>query len=126
MREQRAGMELEGSILACVHADADNVRWQQIGSELHALEGESQRCRQRVCQRGLADARQIFDQQMATGEKTGKGKAYLWIFPSTTWFTCCKARVSALASAGSRGGAAGAAGARRLMVMAWNRAWVRV
>jgi hypothetical protein len=62
LREQRTRMKFEARRFALVDADADDVRRQQIGSELHALKIESERRRERVRQRRLADAGQILDQ----------------------------------------------------------------
>ena len=77
LREQGSRMKLEAIGIALEDADADDVRGQQVGGELHALETESQRRRQRVRERGLADAGQILDQQMAAGEQADEGEADL-------------------------------------------------
>ena len=50
-------------------ADADDVAGQQVGSELDALERAVEGVRQRVRQRGLAHAGDVFDQQMAAREQ---------------------------------------------------------
>ena len=46
----------------------------QIGSELHALPCAVHRCRQCLGEAGLADARHVFDQQVAFGEQTRHGE----------------------------------------------------
>ncbi len=75
--EQGPRVELERAALALVHAHADNVGGQHVGRELDALEGKVQGRRQRMCQRGLADAGQVFDQQVPAGKDAGEGEAYL-------------------------------------------------
>ena len=77
LREQWAWMEFERALLALVHAHADNVRGQEVGRELDALERKIERGGECVRESGLAHAGQILDQQMSAGEKTGKGQAHL-------------------------------------------------
>jgi len=67
----------EPARLRVVHRDADDVRRQQVGGELHALEAEAQRRRQRMRQRGLAEAGQILDQQVAVGEQSDERQPHL-------------------------------------------------
>ena len=64
-------------LVALEYAHTDNVRWQQVAGELHALEAQVQRRGQCVGQRGLADAGQVFDEQMAAGEQADEGKVHL-------------------------------------------------
>ena len=59
-RQDRPGAELKRVVAAVVHADAGYVGRQQIGRKLDALEVGPQRPRQRLGQRRLADAGNIF------------------------------------------------------------------
>ena len=70
-------MEAKLRRLALIHAHADDVRGQQITGELHALEIQPERGRQRMRKRGLAHARYVFQQQMSAGDQTGKRALYL-------------------------------------------------
>ncbi|MCW0465943.1 hypothetical protein NB705_003016 [Xanthomonas sacchari] len=75
--EHRAGVELELARLRVVHRHAEHIGRQQIGGELHALEAKPQARRQRMRQRGLAQAGQILDQQMSAGQQGDKRHAHL-------------------------------------------------
>ena len=63
--------------LAIVDRRAENVGRQQITGELDAVEFESERSRQRMRQRGLADTRHILDQQMAARQQAGQAQTDL-------------------------------------------------
>jgi hypothetical protein len=78
VREHRAGMELEAPRLRIEHRHADDVRRQQVGSELHALESESEGGGQRVGEGGLAQARQVLDQQVAVRQQRGEREPHLF------------------------------------------------
>ena len=69
-------MELETPRLGVEHRHADDVRRQQIGRELHALEAQAEAGRQRMRQRGLAQPRQILDQHVAVGQQGDEGQAH--------------------------------------------------
>jgi hypothetical protein len=71
--------ELPGVLVE--HRGAENVARQQVGGELDTLEAQPQHARQSMAESGLAHARQVFDQQMATGQKAGQCQAYLRLFP---------------------------------------------
>jgi hypothetical protein len=64
-------MEDKGVLGALEHTDPDQVARHQVGGELHARELQPQRDRQRVRQRGLADAGHVLDQQVAAGQQAG-------------------------------------------------------
>ena len=66
------GMESEFARRRIEDRHADDVRGQQVGGELHALEVQRQRRGHRTGQRGLAQARQVLDQQVAAGEQRGE------------------------------------------------------
>ena len=70
-------MELEAAGLALVDRDADDVGRQHVAGELDALEMQPERAREHVGQRGLADARQVLDQEMAAREQAGEREADL-------------------------------------------------
>ena len=67
--EDRTRYELKSLFLPVKHGDADDVGRQEIARELNALERTVKRSGQAVRQRGFADARNIFEQKMATGQK---------------------------------------------------------
>ena len=54
------------------HRHADDVGRQQVAGELHALPGQAEHLRQRMRERGLAHAGNVFDQQVAAREQTGE------------------------------------------------------
>ena len=58
------------------HRHADDVRGQQVAGELHALPGEAEHLRQRVRQRGLADAGHVLDEQVAARQQAGECQAH--------------------------------------------------
>ena len=70
-------MELELAGVALVYRHAQYVGRQQVAGELDALELQTQRARQSVRQRSLADAGQILDQQMAACQQAGERQADL-------------------------------------------------
>jgi len=63
--------------VAIEHGHADDVRRQQVVGELHPLELQAQRDRQRVSERGLADAGQVLDQEVPACEQAGQRQADL-------------------------------------------------
>ena len=71
LREDGALVEDESLFAALEDADADEVAGHQIGGELHARKLQPERHRQRMCQRRFAHARNVFDEQVATGHETG-------------------------------------------------------
>ncbi len=70
-------MEFEASRLRLVHRHAQDVRRQQVGGELHALEAQAQGRCHRMRQRGLAQTGQVLDQQVAVGEQGDEGQPHL-------------------------------------------------
>ena len=69
MREHRPEVELERLGLRVEDRHAEDVRGQQVGRELDALELGVHRLRQRFRQRGLAGARIVLQQHVAAGDK---------------------------------------------------------
>jgi hypothetical protein len=50
---------------------------QQVAGELDALEVQAERLGEHVRERGLADAGQVLDQQVAARQQAGEGEAHL-------------------------------------------------
>ena len=61
----RTPHKAERAGIAIVHRKARNVRGQCVGRKLHALKVQAQRTGQCQCQRGLAGAGHILEQDMA-------------------------------------------------------------
>ena len=62
LREDGARVEAECIQFALINRDARHIGRQQVAGELDAVELQAQRQRQGVRKRGLADARQVFEQ----------------------------------------------------------------
>ena len=69
-------MKLETPGLGVEHRHPDNVRGQQVRGELHTLEIQAQGGGQGVGEGGLAQARQVFNQQVAVREQCHKRQAH--------------------------------------------------
>src|SRR5437870_877594 len=80
LREDRAGAELEAAAVALVDRHAEDVGGQHVAGELDALELQAERSREHVRQRGLADSRQVLDQQVAAREQAGQRQSDLCLF----------------------------------------------
>lgn len=78
--EHRAGMELETAQVTLVDGEAKDIARQQVTGELDAAEAQPQHLGQSVSKTGLAHARQIFDQQMATRQQASQGPPSLSLF----------------------------------------------
>jgi hypothetical protein len=76
LRKKWTTMKNELLLVAVEDRIAENVRRQQIAGELETLKRERQRARQCLGERGFADARDIFDQQVAACEQTSHGELY--------------------------------------------------
>src|SRR5271155_786330 len=70
--EDWPGLEFEFLRRGIEHADADHVAGQQVRSKLNALERAAEGARQSLRKRGLADARNVFNQQMPAREQRGE------------------------------------------------------
>jgi hypothetical protein len=68
--EDRTRYELKPLFLPIKHGDADDVGRQEIAGKLNAFKGAVKRSGQAMCQRGFADARNVLEQKMTTGQKT--------------------------------------------------------
>ena len=78
--ENRAGLELELLLDGVEDADADDVAGQHVRGELDALKRTVERMRQRLRQRGLADAGHVFDEQVAARQQ-GRSARAGWLRP---------------------------------------------
>jgi len=76
LRKEGAWVKNETLFISIEDGIAENVGWEQIARELDALKCEAKRTRQRLRERRLADAGNIFDQEMAAGEQTSDRQLY--------------------------------------------------
>ena len=65
-------MEFEIAAFALIDRDAEDVGGQHVAGELDALELQAERLGQRMRQRGLAHAGQVFDQQMPARQQASE------------------------------------------------------
>ena len=72
-----SGQEAEIAAFAVEDRQADDVGRQHVAGELDARELQSHQTCERVRQRGLADAGQILDQQVAACQQAGQRQANL-------------------------------------------------
>ncbi len=63
---------MEAPLFTVIDRHAEDVRRQHVGGELDALEVETEQAREYVCQRRLADPRDVLDQQVPTGQQAGQ------------------------------------------------------
>jgi hypothetical protein len=80
LREDRPGVELEAARVPLVDRDADDVGRQHVARELNSLEVKPERLCEHVRKRRLADAGQVFDQQMPARKQARERKANLRLF----------------------------------------------
>ena len=78
--EDGSGLELEGFRVGVIDGDAEDVAGQHIAGELQPVEAARNRARQRLRQRGLADAGHIFDEQMAARQQADHGEPHHFRF----------------------------------------------
>jgi hypothetical protein len=69
LREHGAFVELEPAAVAVKHGYPEHVGGQEVARELNAVVAEPQGFRERVRERGLADAGQVLDEQVAAREQ---------------------------------------------------------
>ena len=81
LREDRTRMERKAVRLGLVDRDAQNIGRQQVAGELDALEVEPEDLRQRVRERGLADAGEVLDEQVPAREQAGERQTQLRLLP---------------------------------------------
>jgi hypothetical protein len=75
LRKDWAGQETEFAALAVEDRDAGDVGRQQVAGELDAGKLQAEQAGQRMGQGSLAEAWQIFDQQVPTSEQAGCSEA---------------------------------------------------
>jgi hypothetical protein len=73
-------MKHEAVLFTVENRNADYVSGQQVAGKLQAVEFQSQRYGKRMCQSGLADARHIFDQEVAPGQQAYQRLTDLQVF----------------------------------------------
>ena len=72
--EDRSRLELEGFRMGVIDGDAEHVAGKHVAGELQPVEAAGDGARQRLRQRGLADAGHIFDEQMAARQQADHGQ----------------------------------------------------
>jgi hypothetical protein len=77
LREDRSLVKLEAAAVAMEHGNAEHIGGEQIARELNALIGQTQRFGEGMRQSGLADSRQVLDEQMAAREQAGHAEFQL-------------------------------------------------
>ena len=74
----------------------ENIGRQEVTRKLDALKGERERARQRLRERCLAHAGNIFNQEVAACEQTGDGELYRLIFANNNFTNLLCERVNAI------------------------------
>ena len=69
VREHGSGPEAERPALTVEHVHARDVRREEIRRELHAVEREVERARERLREHGLADTRDVLDEHVPLGKQ---------------------------------------------------------
>ena len=72
LREHGSLVELEPAAVAVEDGHAEHVGGQKIARELNAVVAQAESLRERVRERGLADARHVLDEQVAAREQAGQ------------------------------------------------------
>jgi len=67
-------MEFEVAGAAIVNGDTENIRWQQVAGELHALKGKPKHPCKNMGQGGLAVTGNVSDQKMTAGDEAGESE----------------------------------------------------
>ena len=78
--ENRAALEFEFLFQRRIHRNAKNVGWKHVAGELHALKRAIDGAGKSLSERGLANARNTLNQQMASRENADQGKANDLVF----------------------------------------------
>ena len=79
--EYGAWLKFELAAVPAEHGNADDIGRQQVAGELDATEAEAEHAGQGLRQHRLAESRQVFDQQVATGQQAGNGQGDLLLLP---------------------------------------------
>ena len=88
LRKQGAGEETEGAFLAVENGNADDISGQHVAGKLDARELQTEQARQSVRQRGFANARQVFDEQMAMRQQAGQRESDLFVLAENDFVSC--------------------------------------
>ena len=72
-----SAVKFEAPGVAAVNGYTDDIGWEKIASKLDALITKGKGLRQRMCKRGLADAGDIFYQQMSLCQHAGYAESWL-------------------------------------------------
>ena len=76
LRKERAAMKHKALLPPIEDGIAENIGRKQVTRKLDALKGQRERARQRLGERRLAYARDIFNQEVAAREQTGDCEFY--------------------------------------------------
>src|SRR5206468_2376316 len=79
--KKRAGTKLKFARVGLVHADAEHIARQKVGSKLNALKSTMKRFRERLRESGRSYSGDIFDQQVPAGEQCDQRKLNGFFFP---------------------------------------------
>ena len=101
LREERAAMKHEALLASIEDGIAENISRQQITRKLDALKGERELARQRLRQRCLAHARNIFNQEVAACEQTGDCELYRLILAHNDFTNLLCERVNVIRHSGN-------------------------
>jgi hypothetical protein len=74
--KDRPAPELEGAVGPVVHGDAGDVGRQEVGGELDPPPGAVEAGGERLRQRGLAHARDVFHEEVAFGHQADECESY--------------------------------------------------
>jgi hypothetical protein len=96
LRKQRAAMKHEALLASIEDGIAENIGGKQVTRKLDALERESERASQRLGERCLAHARNIFNQEVASREQTGDGELHRLILAYDNFTNLLCERVNVL------------------------------
>ena len=80
LRKYRAGVKFKLGTVAVVDRHAQHIGGQQVTGELDTMKVQAERRCQRMRQRGFANPRHVFNQQMAACDQTRERELYLPLF----------------------------------------------
>ncbi len=80
LRKDGAGKEAESAFFTVKNGEANDVGREHVAGKLNARELQAEQARQCVRQCGFANARQVFDEQVAVRQQAGQRKPDLFVF----------------------------------------------
>lgn len=92
LRKDRSLVELKAAVFPIENRDADDIRGQQVARKLDALVRQAQRFGEGMRQRRLADAGNVFDQEMPASEQAGNTEPQLMLFAEDDAVELCDRR----------------------------------